>query len=605
MVAYCPEGYPDEDFRSILFRYKSRLGATNYLTSRELSYQLFGVRSEICGVLPRNLCNFIVRTSSALSPHDIIYRHTLYPVFHPFATPVFERLMYTGMMYNHENIVPNRHISTIHIHFVKFCPECLVSDISEYGDSYIHRVHQFEFVQVCPKHQVYLLKQCPTCEQPLADYRRFRYMPTNCCPHCSSILPSVYVEENEETSFLLNIAFDCEDLLRSNEHPRHLTKLKYDSLFFMKGYLKDGIYLNECLYKDLIQFYKFENMSLVNLSAKYLGRRLASNIAEMRNTNPLAHILIMRFLLGSCKNFLSYEVPALYSPVYWGHGPWECINPLCPKYKERIITTCNKHTTGKALLYATFVCPICCCAYMINAGSETTRIIDRGSLFKEKVISAENSPEKLRQIEKVISNRISQSQISSINMESQKEELKVRRAKERIMYLVNENKNLERNDVSEQIGYAAFNFVYDRDPHWIDAILPKKEYAPVKLKLEEEDERISKLIREIAIDLKHINYFRRIRQSTIINRLSVRDRSVLRLHREKLIETQRSLDESIEPVESYQIRRIPITINYLLRHKKTVTLANFFNCTPYKNCSSKVVEHINISIDQMYTQEDE
>ncbi len=522
--------------------------------------------------------------------------------------------MFEGMIYNQNKAFPGNYTYALFDNPYKFCPECLVSDRIEYGESYIHRVHQLNFVHICPIHRVYLIQHCYSCNQPLSSYYNM-YQPTSeSCPHCAKDLPSVPVVQSDTSDFLLNLSVDCLTLLQVKNHPQHITRHKYATLLWINGY-KTGEkhHNNKALSTNLITYYKIENLLKVNLSIDYLKTRLALTKADFREpkTNPLVHMLLMRFLLGSAEKFIEYETPQLASPVYWGHGPWACINPLCSQFNDPVITRCSKRVSkveyGKKL-FATFKCPMCGYTFRINAGADKAYTIDHGELWYKiltsahtdedvaniaiKICKSKGDTNKQIKLARKKGTRVSESDLTA--------QLRMKKIKEKILSLTSNNNTLKRQEITNLVGIQDYAWLRKKDPEWINNTLPQRTMGNFKRKnWKKEDERISILVMQAGKELYKSQYSKRILTYTILGQLSAQDKGFFLNRRLDLPKTSETLENLIESYEAYQIRRIPITAAYLKKFNKSVSLSNFLRLDPYKNCSSSVINHINSFIDQL------
>lgn len=81
--------------------------------------------------------------------------------------------------------------------------------------------------------------------------------------------------------------------------------------------------------------------------------------------------------------------------------------------------------------------------------------------------------------------------------------------------------------------------------------------------------------------------------STFITRLSSTDEIYIRLHKNKLPGCMQLLEENIESVEDFQIRKIQDTIDLFKRNgKKNISLKHFLKYHRYKQASERVIEEI-------------
>ncbi|CAM3892218.1 MULTISPECIES: TnsD family Tn7-like transposition protein [Paenibacillus] len=613
--AFFPAGYPDEDFRSMLFRYKSRVGAAASNSFQGILIDFFESTSHYPSIYPSNLSLFVEKTNYFMTAEDIIFNHTFFPLYYPFLPSDLEKLTLESMLYKKKNNHAGTYLISLYEKNYKFCPQCLISDTTEFGESYIHRVHQFEFVHICPLHSVYLIKSCPFCNQLLADFRNL-YQPTSdTCPHCRRTPTPITTERNEVNTFLYDLAIDCITLLQATNHPQAVTKHKYDTVLWLKGYLmgEKKKYKNKDIYKDLISYYKLDDLGKIGVTEEYLSKRISFSYGGAGEKNPLINLLLMRFLYGSAEGFINYELPVLESPLYWGHGPWECINPFCESFNVGVITRCRTDFSshkGRKRLYASFICPNCGCKYAKYTDTSDVHIVDHGDLFRETLISAADSKEDLTQIAgklgktvRYVRNQIRYAKEMDLQgiKHSPPSSDPFRDIKEKIVELVMNDNTLKRNEIASIIGKKYYKLIKE-EPDWVNNNVPsrKKESYYNSINWPTADERLSKEITRVVDELYRRNHPRRILPYTILGQLSNLDKKRIANNKEKLPMTVETLEKLTESYEAYQIRRIPIAANLLIREQRAVSLSNFLKyALPFQDCSITVQNHITRFINEM------
>jgi hypothetical protein len=84
MISFLPKPYPDEILYSILARYHIRSGNTSPKATLK---ELFNSQTTIATIdLPSNL-DYLIKNLQFVSNYqieDLIYKHTLYPLYSPF-----------------------------------------------------------------------------------------------------------------------------------------------------------------------------------------------------------------------------------------------------------------------------------------------------------------------------------------------------------------------------------------------------------------------------------------------------------------------------------------------------------------------------------------
>lgn len=158
MIPFFLEPYPDELVYSWFARYGVRTGYTHY---RAIAEDLF-----ISNTAKPNL-EFIMELNkeaydmvTKYKPfEDIIKQHTMFPYYVRFL-PKERRLKaynlllkmdkrYNDALYSRKNKTQCRQN-------LRFCPLCVEEDRNKYGETYWHRIHQLDHIDVCPVHGCHL-----------------------------------------------------------------------------------------------------------------------------------------------------------------------------------------------------------------------------------------------------------------------------------------------------------------------------------------------------------------------------------------------------------------------------------------------------------------
>lgn len=154
MIAFFPDVYPDELVYSWLARYGVRSGYSHY---RAIADDLF-----ISNTAKPNI-EFIMELSQDaiqamtgdMSFEEIVANNTMFPYYARFL-PVerrqraFKSLMdmdksFNDALYIRRNKTQNRQ-------WLRYCPICAEADRQQYGETYWHRQHQLDHIDICPEH---------------------------------------------------------------------------------------------------------------------------------------------------------------------------------------------------------------------------------------------------------------------------------------------------------------------------------------------------------------------------------------------------------------------------------------------------------------------
>ena len=154
MISFFPAPYPDELVYSWFARYGMRTGYTNY---RAIAEDLF-----ISNTAKPNL-EFIIELNPEAykvvtrykSFEAIIKQHTMFPYYVRFLpkerrVKAYKLLLKMDKGYN--DALYSRKYKTQCRQSLRYCPICVDEDRNKYGETYWHRIHQLDHIDICPVH---------------------------------------------------------------------------------------------------------------------------------------------------------------------------------------------------------------------------------------------------------------------------------------------------------------------------------------------------------------------------------------------------------------------------------------------------------------------
>lgn len=153
---------PDELFYSCCARYHNESGNEDVKQTLD---DLFGMPHMIFDpTYPKGLDYFVTQLNN-MDVDQIIYEHTIFPLFVPFLDK--RRLdhlyqMFRGVGKNYANHILGIK-NDLRITSLKYCWMCLMNDDEKFGMPYWHRSHHLPGVQRCLVHDVPLESKCPVC----------------------------------------------------------------------------------------------------------------------------------------------------------------------------------------------------------------------------------------------------------------------------------------------------------------------------------------------------------------------------------------------------------------------------------------------------------
>ena len=152
MIGFMPEIYPDELLYSMFARYYERSGYLAYIFAAEDLFQNKNERPDVEFInrLTQDAQSVIHKKMSA---DEVIMNHTMFPYYGRFLgkerrTEAYFALLNTDG--NYRNLLPMPKAKRQR--FLRYCPICLNMDRDKYGETYWHRIHQMQGIDICPIH---------------------------------------------------------------------------------------------------------------------------------------------------------------------------------------------------------------------------------------------------------------------------------------------------------------------------------------------------------------------------------------------------------------------------------------------------------------------
>ena len=506
-----------------------------------------------------------------IDPEYIINNMIIFPFFKPFM--IFERAINVikRMVDDAKHVAGEIGTNTGKIflkegRIVKVCKACLKSDENDYEEAYIHRIHQVPGNFLCIKHNTplsyfsvpegksnYEIAIDALYDSELAS---FQIKPN---------LIKYYISLGEDIEFVLNGGL--------SDFSIDTIKQRYRQRLQEKGYLIGNI-KQIPLSGDFKQFYPVD--FLESLESNFDDRDKNNWLQHIVNckifVHPIRHLLFIRFLFGSTKEFLSYIDE--YKP--FGNSPYPCLNPAADHYKQDVIRNvefkrysnpvgvfkcdcgfvyCRQgpdKTEDDRIRYQRVIeyGDIWYCRFkeLINKGFSMHYIVNKMKCTKYSVIKYATSfgiLDKLNTKERIIiherKNKISDSELNIY--------------KEELTQFIIDNPNALRKQIKEAL-YKQYDNLQKRDRQWLEKTLPQPAQGFVKcyhdkerkMKDEELFQKIKQIVSQILLEEKP----RRITRSLIANKIYygvVNKRRIMNLPK-----TEEYLLSCCETVEQFRNR---------------------------------------------------
>lgn len=652
-LSFFPTPLPGEDFRSVIYRYHKW---SNNTELNETKNELFGLKSYKNGYLPRNILHLInkISSKSVLTIDYILNRHTLLPLFKPFLNKQRLNMIMNDVIEgkdsqsSYANRVTNVNTTRIYSEVPKYCPECMKMDEQEHGEAYLHLEHQLDFIHDCPKHEVKLISNCPTCNVPLSKLYAESITLYPICSNGHDLLA-----ERSKFDLLETLSFKKKFLAELTEFMESCSELKqsellkrYFSLLGNRGYINDisGDVRKNKLIQDVMSHFSKEKLNSVGIHDQYLTARqtMLTLFEEDRLHNHMfLHALIIWFLLGSLKNIAYYEEEYAIE-IPFAKGPWRCYGPVCPAIDKKPIIKFERRVKS-GFISGRFHCPLCGYTYVKrwhkvakeNYKKDRT-VLFLGDLFVNKVLhllSQDHSEleiarklkvQKLivRKYIKKIGNAVGTSEVAAgiemddiFHRETKIEQVQcinyetsvAIRKKEKIAVYRKVIKGLIVQGLGrttiQRSNENAFAYLRSYDRKWLQENLPKHSNRIGNLKVDKQklDNDLAGILKETSAYLFKLDSPNRIKRYSIINALPKKYRNLYTAHKEYLPLCDALLPTLEESVEHYQLRALPKRVEQLLSSGyRNVTLKSLGSSRKlYRNCTEEMKVKINEELMKM------
>ncbi|MEK3985087.1 TnsD family Tn7-like transposition protein [Paenibacillus sp. FSL K6-3166] len=542
-----PEPLPDEDFRSLIYRYHLRSGNSEIMQSK---HDLFGVRSYKHTFFPKNLQVLLDRLPEGhpFSLEQILNDYTWYGLYRAFFTVERHKIMLKAIMASspdqrNSKGQPANTANSIISSEMKYCPLCIFNDYEQYGEIYLHRQHQISFLKFCPYHNVQLIAKCRECDVLYGSNETGQLLRQ---PYCKNghAFPAEHIDINQ-AKYQLQIEL-MEELLYVRYHYKDLTALKiqiklYQHLF-QQGYITiSGTFLKKKLFEDYKNWHTIpynDIFDVNNLSSLYFQNSFLKPECMPQFIN--FYLLLAKFLNSSLREILLSKKPYATS-IPLGHGPWTCLNPECNNKGQPIIRTCTRKTNDRTGLFLIrYNCQGCGYESLIQGfvpELETLltshEYVSKGSLMHNEATLA------YKQIAVGVD-------ITALKNKKRAE----------MTELLNNHLFQNRKDIIKKADYLYF-WLIKNDKEWLEERIPPKiPRDMVKLDFKDIDKQLQLKIRN-GVSRLDLEYKRPIKTLTILNLLEPSDANRFRHYHERLPLSKMEINKYVESSKDFLIRSIP------------------------------------------------
>ena len=157
MITYFPEPYEDELAYSLFARFYMKSGYTTLRDVMDVLYVNKWYRADTLffNKLKPEVVDIITQN---ISMQEFVERHTMFPYYARFIKKERREKAVQSMIImdgNYHNLLPIP--NSIHDRYLRYCPDCVKYDRENHGETYWHRIHQMDGINVCPIHKCMLV----------------------------------------------------------------------------------------------------------------------------------------------------------------------------------------------------------------------------------------------------------------------------------------------------------------------------------------------------------------------------------------------------------------------------------------------------------------
>jgi hypothetical protein len=284
----------------------------------------------------RYLCD---KLGGLYTPELLIQKHTLLPFYFPFIPKERkEEILYDITYADGKGVYTKLGIvagSVCEKRDIYYCSSCVKNDREQFGEAYIHRIHQLQGVMICPKHRQMLLEYpFKTFETSRIEYIRFD-------ENLLERLPDLFLLKDKHEQ-LSNVAKAASFLMEhdlSHVNKSHVL-MKYKNLLYERNLTTNKLSIKQHeLHEQFVSYYGVDLLNYFKSDLdpfyEYNWLRVATRNVS-RTVHPLRHILLIQFLTGDMDTFFT-GITAQEITNPFGKGPWPCLNKASEHYQRNVI----------------------------------------------------------------------------------------------------------------------------------------------------------------------------------------------------------------------------------------------------------------------------
>lgn len=576
MIHFFTDPYKDELIYSAIARYHYYTGNIDFMDTLE---ELFGKRSIIPSLeIGSNLDRLAKKLGALYTSDYIIKMHTLYPFYSPFLSKARQMELIEDIKFKDGNGVYAKlgilAGSICKKKGIYYCPCCAKNEIEKYGEAYIHREHQLQGVYICPRDG--------------SELKRYSIYKGN-----SSRVEFIRLDKRlldlSEIRVIDNIHYDKLYKISQNAYYLLQTDLcqvskeklleKYKNLIYKRDLATSSKRIRQReLYEEFISFYGKDFLKLMDSDLDYNDEynwlRVITRDLK-RTVHPIRHLLLINFFNIEIDDFFN-GINTEFKP--FGKGPWLCLNKAAAHYKKTVVKDLKITEDYKTRVpVGTFTCE---CGFVYSRKGPDKVEADRykigrvksfGKLWEDKLKRyLKEGKYGLREISRLMEcdpktilrydallgiHYFKSNDIITGDNEKVIDNNNLEKYKSCILKNIAMNPALTRTELREMCK-KEYTYLYRNDKNWLFSNLPHKTKSVQgnnRVNWNKRDEEYLTVIKEKHEELLIKAIPIRITKSNIGKSLGIL--AELEKKISKLPKTKKYLEEILESVEEFQLRR--------------------------------------------------
>lgn len=555
MLPFFTNPYPDELLYSAIARYHFYSGN---LDCKDTLEELFGSRSVVPSVeIGSHFSVLAEKLGSHYSVETLVAKHTIYPYYAPFLSKKRQQEILSDVKGNGQALYTRLGLvagSICRKEGFYYCAACAIADAECHGDPYIHREHQLQGIDYCPRHELPLRKY-PIKSNSRIEYIRFelKYM---------DLSPLYKTDPQKE--FAIHLAKQAYMILNLPLHTlsREQINSKYRALLREQNFITAS---NRVRQQDIYEAFKHKITistlkhyeSTLNSMDEYNWLKVLTRNSK-RHVHPLRHLLFLYFLQQDIDLLLETSE----DEGAFGKGPFPCLNKAASHYKMFVIKDVAVTRDYKSKNFiGTFECS---CGFVYAKKHSTDpfeigRVKVFGDVWMEKLKSLAQQNLSIRALAReleVDSKTVKRYLLRNVELkevESNHDELET--YKQELLNGIEKHQHLSRTAL-RKIYPKQYMYLYRRDKEWLNTVLPQRK----------QKQSITKKVDWGKRDQQHLQEIKKIHQQLLQSEKPVRITvsrigkqlgalAILERHLDKMPETNQLLNQITESVQDFQLRR--------------------------------------------------